>query len=339
MGPQCVSCHKDIGWLADRNRGYHGGATVKGTPCASCHPDHAGQGIRHGAVARGQRRAVRSRPGGMAPQAEARRGQVRRRATWRSTRSHRRRSSPPARPGQGYTGLGTTCTSCHEDVHRAALGQDCTAVPRRRQLDRDARLRSRHDGVSAPGQARRGEVQRLPPRCPARAEARRQGPAGAGVQAGVVLDVPGLPRGSALGRTRSQVRGLPHDGGIPGDRQEAVRPRPDQVPAPGTARGRQLCGVSPGLLDAGGEEAGLRDLHELPPGRAQRHRHAGGQAGRLRLLPHRGRVHALDATPWRATRRRSIPLEGKHAAVQVRRLPHPERHGDRGDAIRQRRRW
>ncbi len=28
--------------------------------------------------------------------------------------------------GQGYTGLDTTCTSCHEDVHRGALKQNCT---------------------------------------------------------------------------------------------------------------------------------------------------------------------------------------------------------------------
>ena len=43
MVGQCLSCHKDIGWLTERNRGFHGGATVKGTSCASCHPDHAGK--------------------------------------------------------------------------------------------------------------------------------------------------------------------------------------------------------------------------------------------------------------------------------------------------------
>ena len=39
--------------------------------------------------------------------------------------------SPPAnltarKTGLGYTGLDTTCTSCHEDVHRSALGATCT---------------------------------------------------------------------------------------------------------------------------------------------------------------------------------------------------------------------
>ena len=42
MPAQCASCHKDVGWLAQRGRGYHGGQPVRGQSCASCHPDHAG---------------------------------------------------------------------------------------------------------------------------------------------------------------------------------------------------------------------------------------------------------------------------------------------------------
>ena len=125
MGPQCVSCHKDIGWLVDRNRGYHGGATVKGTPCASCHPDHAGKEFE-----------MVQWPGGSAARFDHDLAgwplkQKHAEAKCEACHAAKYAVSPPAnlsarKTGQGYTGLGTTCTSCHEDIHRAALGQNCT---------------------------------------------------------------------------------------------------------------------------------------------------------------------------------------------------------------------
>jgi hypothetical protein len=125
MTGQCAACHKDIGRLLDQGRGYHGSAEVKGTPCASCHPDHAGKGFE----------MVEWPDGGM-------KSFDHKRAGWALALKHAEATCadchtdefqvPGVRDlsvrttGQGYTGLDTTCTSCHEDIHRGALKQNCT---------------------------------------------------------------------------------------------------------------------------------------------------------------------------------------------------------------------
>ncbi len=124
MAARCESCHKDIAWLIDHGRGYHASTEAKGTPCASCHPDHAGEAF-----------SLVKWPDGSAERFDHRR------AGWPLLKTHaetkcaechqaKYQVSDAARQsarktGQGYTGLETTCTSCHEDVHRTALGQDC----------------------------------------------------------------------------------------------------------------------------------------------------------------------------------------------------------------------
>lgn len=125
MGAQCVACHRDIGWLAGRGRGYHGSAPVKAQACAGCHPDHAGPGF-----------AMVQWPDGSRERFDHRR------AGWTLAQSHagtpcedchaaRFEVSPAARLAAGkgggrFTGLETACASCHEDVHRGALDRDCT---------------------------------------------------------------------------------------------------------------------------------------------------------------------------------------------------------------------
>ena len=125
MGAQCLACHKDVNWLNEQGRGFHGSTAVKGTPCASCHPDHAGKDF-----------SMVKWPDGSAEKFDHKR------AGWALRQKHAEAQckdchtpkfavSPAAKltarkTGIGYTGLETTCPSCHEDVHRAALGQDCT---------------------------------------------------------------------------------------------------------------------------------------------------------------------------------------------------------------------
>lgn len=125
MPGKCIACHKDIGWLAERGRGLHGARETRGTPCAACHPDHAGEGF-----------ALIKWPDGSAEQFDHRR------AGWTLEKSHARidcdkchtakfRVSPAAalaaKPATvGWTGLETACSTCHEDIHRGALGADCT---------------------------------------------------------------------------------------------------------------------------------------------------------------------------------------------------------------------
>ena len=125
MPGKCAACHKDIGWLQERGRGLHGQQETKAKTCASCHPDHAGQEFD----------LIRW-PDGSAQKFDHKR------AGWTLKQSHdtvkcetchapKFQHSPAARltarklPG-GYAGLDTECQSCHEDVHRGALGDDCT---------------------------------------------------------------------------------------------------------------------------------------------------------------------------------------------------------------------
>ena len=125
MGAQCLVCHKDVNWLTERGRGLHGSTEVKGTPCASCHPDHAGRDF-----------SMIKWPDGSAAKFDHKRAgwalkQKHAEAECRDCHVAKYEVSPAAKlsarkTGQGYTGLETTCTSCHEDVHRSALGSSCT---------------------------------------------------------------------------------------------------------------------------------------------------------------------------------------------------------------------
>jgi len=125
MPGRCLSCHRDIAWLVERDRGFHGSRDVKGTACATCHPDHAGRDFE----------LIRW-PDGSAEKFDHRRAGwplQQRHAEARCEKCHspRFQASPAAHlsarktPG-GWTGLEQECTSCHEDVHRGALDQDCT---------------------------------------------------------------------------------------------------------------------------------------------------------------------------------------------------------------------
>ncbi len=125
MTPRCQNCHKDINWLQEQNRGYHAGRDAKGIACASCHPDHAGEAFD-----------LVKWPDGSAEKFDHKR------AGWPLEQTHadtscaachqpKFQTGPAAKlsvrkTGRGYTGLETSCVSCHEDIHRGALDQDCT---------------------------------------------------------------------------------------------------------------------------------------------------------------------------------------------------------------------
>lgn len=126
MPGRCASCHKDIGWLQERDRGFHGKREVKTQSCASCHPDHAGKDFELIKWPDGPRERFDHRRAGWALQ------QSHAEAKCEKCHDARFQASPSARlsarksPG-GWTGLESTCTSCHEDVHRGALDDDCTS--------------------------------------------------------------------------------------------------------------------------------------------------------------------------------------------------------------------
>jgi hypothetical protein len=127
MTQRCTACHTDIGTLVQQRRGYHGrDPKASKTPCASCHPDHAGVDF-----------AMVEWPGGAASRFDHRQ------AGWPLTGAHvdakctachttKFRTAPVAAQSKrttaaGWVGLQTTCGSCHreDDVHQGELKEGC----------------------------------------------------------------------------------------------------------------------------------------------------------------------------------------------------------------------
>ncbi len=123
VAPQCLECHKEIAWLAGRDRGLH--AAVEGKDCATCHPEHAGVDFalvqwEEGAAERfDHRRAGWPLEG---KHAEQRCGDCHK-AAFRV--SEAQRLSPRRDASRGWTGLDTACGACHRDPHESTLGTDC----------------------------------------------------------------------------------------------------------------------------------------------------------------------------------------------------------------------
>jgi hypothetical protein len=123
MQSRCVSCHRDVGWLAERGRGLHGASATRGQRCAACHPDHAGSDFQLVKWPQGSPERFDHTATG-----------------WALERSHAgvecekchipaNRVSPGASLAVGgksrWTGLEQGCAGCHQDVHRGALGESC----------------------------------------------------------------------------------------------------------------------------------------------------------------------------------------------------------------------
>ncbi len=122
MDSKCLACHREIAALRDEGRGLH---AREDAPCASCHPDHAGEEF-----------ALVEWPGGVEAFDHARAGWALqgKHSTVKCQECHqpKHRVGAAARLAKGkdasrsWIGLEPACASCHSDPHRGALGSDCT---------------------------------------------------------------------------------------------------------------------------------------------------------------------------------------------------------------------
>jgi hypothetical protein len=123
MEAQCLACHREIASLSGQHRGLHAREGAKN--CATCHPEHGGADFElvkwdappasfdHG-------RAGWALEG---KHAKARCADCHARPEFRNAQLTR---LAPGKPGPGsYLGLETSCASCHEDIHKGALGTAC----------------------------------------------------------------------------------------------------------------------------------------------------------------------------------------------------------------------
>jgi hypothetical protein len=119
MSTRCLSCHKEIAALVQQRRGFH--ARNARVECSSCHPDHAGRDFALVKWAEGSQERFDHAKAGWALEDEHAR------LTCEQCHTAKLRVSPiaalaPRRASLAWTGLETTCASCHDDVHTGSLG-------------------------------------------------------------------------------------------------------------------------------------------------------------------------------------------------------------------------
>lgn len=126
MSASCLACHRDVGWLRERDRGFHAGREVRGRECAACHPDHAGAGFALIAWPGGKRDSFDHGSAGWALEGGHRDLRCEECHATEYRVSDAARLSKRTRVA-GWMGLETTCVSCHreDDPHRGALDARC----------------------------------------------------------------------------------------------------------------------------------------------------------------------------------------------------------------------
>jgi hypothetical protein len=122
MNTRCLSCHKEIAALVQETRGLH--ARNARVECSSCHPDHAGRDFALVKWPEGSKERFDHAKAGWALEGKHTR------LTCQKCHTTELRVSPiaalaPKRSSPGWTGLESTCASCHEDVHSGSLGKEC----------------------------------------------------------------------------------------------------------------------------------------------------------------------------------------------------------------------
>jgi len=128
METRCVDCHTEIGWLAQRQRGFHGQPGRE--KCADCHTEHRGRDHRLVAYPNDDPGQFDHQETGWPLQEKH--------ATLKCEQCHKAvfqvsesiRLSPRAEPQESFIGLEPECSACHTDVHRGRLGEDCNGCHR-----------------------------------------------------------------------------------------------------------------------------------------------------------------------------------------------------------------
>ncbi|MBP7147004.1 MAG: hypothetical protein KBD01_05630 [Acidobacteria bacterium] len=126
---QCLECHREIGWLIERDRGLHG-KLPEGQDCASCHPEHAGRDFELVEWGGERSRFDHARTGW---RLEGRHAQARceqcHKAEFRVSPAAGLAPAARSRAGAApvaFVGLETRCSACHENRHSPSLGDDCS---------------------------------------------------------------------------------------------------------------------------------------------------------------------------------------------------------------------
>lgn len=123
---KCLDCHKEIGAVMDRRRGYHyRNVDVEKKPCFDCHSEHAGKDFQLVHWPRGINEFDHRQTG---YSLEGKHGNLKCRDCHKPDliRENLGRFGDHVKPSRTFLGLHTSCLSCHVDEHRGQLAEDCT---------------------------------------------------------------------------------------------------------------------------------------------------------------------------------------------------------------------
>ena len=251
-------------------------------------------GLQHGQVARRKRRELRPQARGLGAQAEARRGRVPRLSRGEVRRSRPPRSSRSGRPARATPGskppapaVTRTCTARRwgRTAPTVTTPASWTVTPGFNHDTTAYELTGKHDAVKC-------DKCHLDPRLSPRSDGKGHlVPVYKPVSFGTCADCHTDPHDGKLGPKCADCHSTAGFKVIDKNRFDHDRTK---YPLTGKHVDRVVRRVPQGLLHAGPQDAGLRDLRQLSPGRPQRYRDPGRQAGRLCALPHGRGIHALD---------------------------------------------
>ena len=117
---KCLDCHREIKALVDQNKGYHASVEAKGKKCAQCHGEHFDRDFK---IVRFEQDQFKHDLAGFKLEGKH--------AIIKCAECHKaeliaKKVSQKKQAGT-FLGMGTECTSCHEDVHQNTLSHNCSS--------------------------------------------------------------------------------------------------------------------------------------------------------------------------------------------------------------------
>jgi len=124
LDERCLDCHGGIRRLVRDEAGFHG--RQGRNDCARCHPDHAGRDFDLIDWEDGSEEQFRHQRTGWP--LTGRHGELKCRDCHipKYQQANYLEGEPLERGGRTWLGLDTQCRSCHEDLHKGELGDDCS---------------------------------------------------------------------------------------------------------------------------------------------------------------------------------------------------------------------
>ena len=123
MDQKCLACHGEIAATIAKRTGFHGHEAR--SKCAGCHPDHGGRDFAMVAWTGGSPDKFDHAKTGFTLTGKHVATECKTCHSSEHMRGEVASLAKKGKRGHSWMGLDANCASCHEDVHKGSLGQDC----------------------------------------------------------------------------------------------------------------------------------------------------------------------------------------------------------------------